>query len=139
MVVPDFRNDVVPDFRVKEMAVCPSTNFIILGRIAYLLMVEVAILAFATSTDPKAKLPKFTACFGVGKFAGSSCDSMLATIVSCKESTEVSGFHSLWSGFIIISCKSVIRGSSFDLSVTNCNILDFHSGSIVNIGSIKCV
>ena len=63
---------MVLDFRVEEMTVCPSTNFIVLGRIAYLLMVEVAILAFATTTDPKAKLPKFAACFGVGKFAGSS-------------------------------------------------------------------
>ena len=39
MMVPGFGNDVVPDLRVEEMAVCPSTNFVVLGGVANLLMV----------------------------------------------------------------------------------------------------
>ena len=88
---------MILDFWMKEMAICPDTCFIVLDRIAYLLMVEIAVLAFATTTYPKAKLPEFAACFGVGKFASFSCNPMLAIVVSCEESTEVSGFLNLGS------------------------------------------
>ena len=122
------------------MTVCPSTNFIVLGRIAYLLMVEVTMSAFATTSNSKAKLSVFTTCLGVGKFAIFSCNPMLATVVSSEESTEVCGFLNLGGSIVIFSCSGIICGCIFDNSITDCSILDFHTGSNVNVssGSIRC-
>ena len=96
------------------MTICSGTYYIILDGITDLLVIEFAVLAFTATTDPKAKLPKFTACFGMGILAGFSCNAMLAIVAPSEESTEVRGFPSLRSVVVSLLGRSVIVRSSFN-------------------------